>query len=136
MHAIHARRATRIGVLLMLLCAGLKVRAMGPFTVDSLSMATAQDPRLTLSATGGEHQVLQENHRAVAIALAALLGPFGAHRLYLGTTPKVAIAYGLTFGGFGVVALIDLVHLIVVKDLDRFRNNDRILMWAAEPTPP
>lgn len=109
---------------------------MGPFTVDSLSMASAQDPRLTLSATGGEHQVLQENHRAVAIALAALLGPFGAHRLYLGTTPKVAIAYGLTFGGFGVVALIDLVHLIVVKDLDRFRNSDRILMWAAEPTPP
>jgi len=71
-----------------------------------------------------------ENRRAVAIALAVLLGPFGAHRLYLGTTPKVAIAYGLTFGGFGVVALIDIVHLIVARDLDRFRDSDRILMWT------
>lgn len=71
-----------------------------------------------------------ENRRAVAIALAVLLGPFGAHRLYLGTTPKVAIAYGLTFGGFGVVALIDLVHLIAAKDLNRFRDSDRILMWT------
>jgi len=105
---------------------------MGPYTVDSLSLALASAP---LSGEGDD-QVLKENHRAVAIALAVLLGPFGAHRLYLGTTPKVAVAYGLTFGGFGVVALIDLVHLIVVKDMGRFQNNDRILMWAGEPTPP
>ena len=77
-----------------------------------------------------------ENNRAVAIGLALVLGPFGAHRLYLGTTPKVAIIYGLTLGGFGVFVLIDLIHLIVNKDLDRVRNNDRVFMWAGEPTPP
>lgn len=113
-----------------------KAAAMGPFDADSLSMAVAEMRSVQPMEPSPEASIVQENHRAVAIGLAVLLGPFGAHRLYLGTTPKVAIAYGLTLGGFGVVALIDLVHLIVVKDLDRFRNNDRILMWAGEPTPP
>lgn len=110
---------------------------MAPAEADSLAMwlQDAQGPELSVVAHQPDEQI-RENHRAVAIALAVLLGPFGAHRLYLGTTPKVAIAYGLTFGGFGVVALIDLVHLIAAKDLGRFRDNDRILMWAGEPTPP
>ncbi|MBL0129613.1 MAG: TM2 domain-containing protein [Flavobacteriales bacterium] len=79
-----------------------------------------------------------ENTRLMASALAVLLGPFGAHRLYLGTNTTVAVVYGLTFGGFGVLALIDLGHLLFSKDLDRFRNNDRVFMWTRErePTPP
>ena len=81
-----------------------------------------------------------ENTRLVAGVLAAVLGPFGAHRLYLGTTPKVAIVYGLTFGGFGVLPLIDLGHIIFTKDPDRFRNNGQVIMWAeragATVTPP
>ena len=52
-----------------------------------------------------------------------------AKRAYLGTTPKVAVIYGVTFGGFGILALIDLGHLLFTKDLDRFRNNDRVFMW-------
>ena len=71
--------------------------------------------------------------------LALLLGPFGAHRIYLGTTPKVAVIYGLTFGGFGVLSLIDLGHLLFSKDLDQYRNNDRVIMWGrpkARITPP
>lgn len=128
-------RALALFVLLLMACGTL--RAMAPTEADSLAMwlQDAQGPELAIGALRPDEHV-RENHRAVAITLAVLLGPFGAHRLYLGTTPKVAIAYGLTFGGFGVVALIDLVHLIVTKDLDRFRNNDRILMWAEEPTPP
>ena len=53
-----------------------------------------------------------------------LLGPFGAHRLYFGTTPKVAIIYGVTFGGFGILVLLDLGHLLFTKDLKSYRNND------------
>ena len=67
--------------------------------------------------------------------LALLLGPFGAHRLYLGTTPKVAIIYGITFGGFGILALIDLGHLLFTKDLDAYRNSDRVFMWNTPPAP-
>ncbi len=95
-----------------------------PFHADDLHVASAAEP-----AQGS----VAENRRGVAIGLAALLGPFGAHRLYLGTTPKVAIIYGLTFGGFGVLVLIDLVHLITAKDLDRFKDSDRVLMWTTPP---
>lgn len=85
-------------------------------------------------ATGGTDSTAQErreNPRVVSSALAVFLGPFGAHRLYLGTTPKVAVVYGLTFGGFGLLPLLDLGHLLFSKDLDRYRNNDRVFMWNA-----
>lgn len=75
--------------------------------------------------------VSERDPRAGASVLAIVLGPFGAHRLYLGTSPKVAVIYGLTFGGFGILPLIDLGHLLFAKDLERFRNNDQLLMWRA-----
>jgi TM2 domain-containing membrane protein YozV len=75
-------------------------------------------------------EVLVENQRLVSSGLALLLGPFGAHRIYLGTTPQVAVIYGLTFGGFGVLALLDLGHLLFTKDLAGYRNNDRVIMWG------
>ena len=36
-------------------------------------------------------EVLVEDERLISSALAVLLGPFGAHRIYLGTSPQVAI---------------------------------------------
>lgn len=80
-----------------------------------------------------------ENVRLVSSALAVLLGPFGAHRLYLGTNTKVALVYGLTLGGFGILAVLDLGHLLLTKDLTPYRNNGKVFMWgkgAAAPTPP
>ena len=82
-----------------------------------------------------------EPTRLVAAALAVTLGPFGAHRLYLGTNAKVPVFYGLTFGGFGVLVLIDLGHILFTKDLTLYEHNDQVLMWAgkradAQPTPP
>ncbi|WKZ65260.1 MAG: TM2 domain-containing protein [Flavobacteriales bacterium] len=115
----------------LLIAMGGSASAAGPFLP-----ATPQPAMLTEEEWSAALAAAPENHRAVAIGLAALLGPFGAHRLYLGTTPKVAVVYGLTFGGFGVLVLIDLVHLITARDLERFRNNGRVLMWAEAPTPP
>ncbi len=74
--------------------------------------------------------VMVENERVISSALAVLLGPFGAHRIYLGTTPKVAIIYGVTFGGFGILVLLDLGHLLFTHDLGAYRNNDRVFMWG------
>lgn len=74
----------------------------------------------------------KENTRSISCSLAVLLGPFGAHRLYLGTTTKVAIIYGITFGGFGILAAIDLIHLLFTKDLDAYRNSDKVFMWVKE----
>ncbi len=81
----------------------------------------------------------KENSRLVSALLAVTLGPFGAHRLYLGTVPKVPIIYGVTFGGFGVLVLIDLGHLLFTRDLTPYRDNDRVFMWAGKRralTPP
>jgi hypothetical protein len=81
----------------------------------------------------------KEPERAVAAALAVLVGPFGAHRLYFGTKPKVPVIYGVTLGGFGVLVLIDLGHILFTQDLSPYRDNDKVFMWAkpkAATTPP
>lgn len=73
---------------------------------------------------------LKEHPRLVAIALTVLLGPFGAHRIYLGTREIVPVFYTLTLGGgVGIVPFVDLLHLIFTKDLSRFVNNPNVLMW-------
>lgn len=77
-----------------------------------------------------------ENTRLVGSLLAITLGPFGAHRLYLGTNAKVAVIYGLTFGGFGVLPLIDLAHLLFSRDISPYRNDTKVFMWNDGVTPP
>jgi hypothetical protein len=76
-----------------------------------------------------EVEAQDRDPRATPVLLAVLLGPFGAHRLHLGTSPKVVIIYGATLGGFGILPLIDLGHLLFAKDQQRFRDNDKLLMW-------
>lgn len=120
-------------VALALVVAGA-CRAGGPFEdLTALrQMVLAGD-----SLAGPE---AREPQRLVAAALAVTLGPFAAHRLYLGTDVKVPIVYGLTFGGFGVLVLIDLGHILFTKDLQAYRHNRKVLMWSKPPpdlvTPP
>ena len=112
--------------------------AAGPFQpcgiVLPVDQATPGD-----SLDGGRPE--QHLSRALAAGLALTLGPFGAHRLYLGTTPKVPLLYGLTFGGFGVLVLIDLGHILFTRDLSAYQDSRQVLMWAkpdgaAPVTPP
>ena len=123
-------RPLRFLLLLAMCCSGPLSWASGPFkpgvVLDAAVLDSLEAEGLLPPAPEGG-----ENARLVSSGLAVLLGPFAAHRLYLGTTPKVAIIYGVTFGGFGILALIDLGHLLFTKDLDRFRNNDRVFMWNA-----
>ena len=75
----------------------------------------------------------QENPRAVAAITTVLLGPFGAHRIYLGTAAKVPVFYTLTLGGgLGVLPIIDLVCILSVKEISRYYNNKNVFMWAVE----
>jgi len=46
--------------------------------------------------------------RGVALAMAALLGPFGAHRFYVGKT-RTGILMCATLGGAGIWYLYDLI---------------------------
>ena len=75
----------------------------------------------------------QENPRVVAAVTTLLLGPFGAHRIYLGTSAKVPVFYTVTLGGgLGVLPIIDLLCILTVKEISRYYNNENIFMWAVD----
>jgi hypothetical protein len=76
-----------------------------------------------------QNSTLQENPRLVAIALDLTLGLFGMHRLYLGTDVRVPVAYTLTFGGGGILWLVDLALLIGSNDIESYKNNPHFFMW-------
>ncbi len=74
---------------------------------------------------------LQENPKVVALILPGTLGAFGAHRIYLGTDPKIPIFYTITLGGgLGVLPAIDFFVLLFSKDLSKYYHNDKIFMWS------
>jgi TM2 domain-containing membrane protein YozV len=118
----------RAWVFFMLLGLAGRGWASGPF-VPGPAIDMASIDSLYRAAPSPPEAGRTENARLVGSALAVALGPFGAHRLYMGTTPRVAVAYGLTFGGFGVLVLLDLGHLLFSKDLAPYRDNGRVFMW-------
>jgi TM2 domain-containing membrane protein YozV len=76
------------------------------------------------------NQTVKPKRRLVAALLCLTLGPFGMHRLYLGTKPQVAAAYTLTLGGgCGLITVVDLFHIVFSPDISRFKNNDQFIMW-------
>lgn len=71
-----------------------------------------------------------ENARLVAALLALSLGPFGVHRMYLGTELRVPVFYTLTLGGgLGILPLIDFFYIIFSKE-DVLKENGKIFMWG------
>lgn len=117
-------------------CSSVGARAGGPFT--ALPGGALLEAVVASDSLGGSHSL--HHSRALAAGLAVTLGPFGAHRHYLGAGPKVPLIYSLTFGGFGVLVLIDLGHILFTRDLERFAGDQRVLMWTpedgTEATPP
>lgn len=70
------------------------------------------------------------NDKASLAALTVTLGIFGGHRLYLGTEPHVPVLYTVTLGGgLGIVPLVDLICILSTKDLDKYANDPRFIMW-------
>lgn len=73
----------------------------------------------------------EENPRLVGALLTITLGPFGAHRIYMGTDTKVPVFYTLTLGGgLGVLPVIDLGCILFTKDIEKYYANDQIFMWS------
>lgn len=68
--------------------------------------------------------------RGKAIIFCVLTGFLGGHRIYFGTHQRTPIIYSITLGGFGILPLIDLVHIIFTKDLSKFDNKSEIIMWS------
>ncbi|PCI99012.1 MAG: hypothetical protein COB15_04945 [Flavobacteriales bacterium] len=67
--------------------------------------------------------------RGKAILFTVFTGLFGGHRVYFGTHHRTPIVYSLTFGGLGILPLIDLVNIIFTKDLSKFEHKSQIIMW-------
>lgn len=68
---------------------------------------------------GGENQII------VAVLLALFLGCLGIHRVYLGGSWVLILAYFFTFGGlFGILPLIDLIRL-AAGGIDHYIDNNR-----------
>lgn len=73
---------------------------------------------------------VKPKNKLIAVALALTLGPFGVHRLYLGTIPKVPIAYTLTLGGgFFILPLIDIFYIIGNRNPDLIEQNNHVFIW-------
>jgi TM2 domain-containing membrane protein YozV len=74
-----------------------------------------------------------EKSRGVALALAAILGPFGAHRFYAGKT-GTGILMCCTLGGAGVWYLYDLI--MVASGSFRDAEGRLISKWDPEQPGP
>lgn len=65
-----------------------------------------------------------------AVLITIFLGPFGGHRIYLGTDVKVPVIYTLTLGGgLGLLPLCDLIAVLINDDLNDYADNSKIIMW-------
>ncbi len=76
----------------------------------------------------GEKKVKFKRGKAIIFCL--FTGILGGHRIYLGTHQRTPIIYSLTLGGFGILPLVDLIHIIFTKDLSKFDNKQEIIMWS------
>jgi hypothetical protein len=70
-----------------------------------------------------------DKSRGVATALAALLGPFGAHRFYVGKTGSGALM-AVTLGGLGLWWMYDLI--VVAAGDFRDVEGRRVSRWDPE----
>ncbi|GIV42323.1 MAG: hypothetical protein KatS3mg034_1633 [Vicingaceae bacterium] len=64
-----------------------------------------------------------------AVLLAIFLGNFGAHRIYLGTSPIVPVAYCVTLGGFFILPILDAIYILLQPDPKMLLNNNSFLLW-------
>jgi hypothetical protein len=74
-----------------------------------------------------------EKSRGVALALAAILGPFGAHRFYAGKT-GTGVLMAVTIGGLGIWYLYDLI--LVASGSFRDVEGRLIRRWDPEDAEP
>ena len=78
---------------------------------------------------------VSEKNAVVAWAICWVVGGFGIHRHYLGTSSNMWALYFFTCGGiFGIVTTVDwfvlLIDGVVNKNIDKYVDNEKFFMWA------
>jgi TM2 domain-containing membrane protein YozV len=88
-------------------------------------------PGLTIASDSTVHH---RKHKLFAALLAfPILGAFGFHRMYLGTSAGVPFLYIATIGGcFGILPFVDFVLILLCKDVNTYAHNRRVFMWNKE----
>jgi TM2 domain-containing membrane protein YozV len=86
----------------------------------------AQNPSDTLKTP----HVSVFKKRVTAALLTVTMGPLGAHRIYLGCSPHVPVAYVATVGGgVGVIPVIDFFAILFTRDFSKLEHNNSVFMW-------
>jgi TM2 domain-containing membrane protein YozV len=75
---------------------------------------------------------VSDKSRTITLVLAALVGPFGGHRFYVGRVGS-GIAMALTVGGLGIWYLYDLV--VIAGGGFRDAEGRLVSRWEAEAGP-
>jgi TM2 domain-containing protein len=75
---------------------------------------------------------ISDKSRGVALLLAGLLGPFGAHRFYTGRT-RSGVLMALTLGGAGIWYLYDVI--IVASGGFRDAEGRPVVAWDMDTAP-
>lgn len=71
--------------------------------------------------------------KLAAVGLALSLGPFGVHRIYLGTSTFVPIAYTITLGGgLGILPVLDIITILLTRDLDKLTNHRGMFLFLPD----
>ena len=89
-----------------------------------------------LGAVSGDYAHAQVTAKSgwAAWALCWIVGGFGIHRHYLGTSKPMWLYYTISCGGiFGIVPLVDWVVLLVGAiqgNTSEYENNDQFFMWG------
>ncbi|MBQ20188.1 MAG: TM2 domain-containing protein [Vicingaceae bacterium] len=116
---------------LTIICFLLLVDSLFSSTIKKDSLSTLDGEIFT--TTELEMEVLDNGEvtfkRGKAILFTIFTGILGGHRIYMGTHQRTPIIYSVTFGGFGILPLIDLIHLIFKKDISVYENKTQIIMW-------
>jgi hypothetical protein len=91
------------------------------------------DIHLMDSPTVGYSDRPSDKSRGVALALAAILGPFGGHRFYVGKT-GTGVLMAVTIGGLGLWYLYDLI--LVASGSFRDAEGRLVRRWDPEEATP
>ena len=101
----------------------ISLRATRPFvTVDTAAVSGNIQPMHDFAPPDPS-----EKSRGVATALAALLGPFGAHRFYVGKI-GTGLLQLITLGGFGIWWIVD--HVLITWGSFTDKQQNRLTQWT------
>ena len=102
-------------------------------SLNDVNAVLGMDFNLTPNGQNGPQFNASSVNPWVAWVLCWVVGGFGIHRHYLGTSKWMWALYTFTCGGiFGIVTTVDWVVLLIgaiTNDYRQYTNNDSFFMW-------